>query len=130
MSDLRNFHVSNESDIGRTPIELSPIEPSLSELSVYESSPGLEENAPLSAFHTVEDDEGSNTGRIAGGLVVALMVGAAAIYGYEDVARILLEKGADPELRDEDGLTAAAWAAKNKRDEMAQLLKDAAKKQK
>ena len=54
----------------------------------------------------------------------------AAIYDYEDVARLLLEKGADPNLKDEDGLTAAAWAAKNKRTAMVELLNEAAKKQK
>lgn len=78
MSDLRNFHTSDAADIGRTRIE-----PSLAELSVYEASPGFEEAAPLSAFHTVEEDETNNTGRIVGGLAVALMLGAAAIYGYE-----------------------------------------------
>ena len=38
---------------------------------------------PLGEFHTVEEEEASNTGRIVGGLAVALMLGAAAIYGYE-----------------------------------------------
>ena len=83
MSDLRNFRVTDDSDIGNTPVE-----PTVSQSSVYESSlpfddGKLDETAPLSAFHTVEEEETSNTGRIVGGLAVALMLGAAAIYGYE-----------------------------------------------
>jgi len=48
----------------------------------------------------------------------------AAVYDREEVARVLLEKGADPGLKDEDGLTASAWAARNNRDEMVQLLNE------
>jgi len=40
----------------------------------------------------------------------------------------LIEKGADASLKDEQGLTASAWATKNKRDELAQLLHEAEKK--
>jgi len=54
----------------------------------------------------------------------------AAVYDREEVARVLLEKGADPGLKDEDGLTASAWAARNNRDEMVQLLNEATKKRK
>ena len=52
----------------------------------------------------------------------------AGVYGHEQAARLLLEKGADPGLKDEDGMTAAAWAANNKHDDVAQLLLDAEKK--
>jgi ankyrin repeat protein len=39
-----------------------------------------------------------------------------------------MEKGAEPALKDEEGMTASAWAAKNKRDDVARLLRDAEKK--
>jgi ankyrin repeat protein len=52
----------------------------------------------------------------------------AGVYGHEEAARLLMERGADPALKDEDGMTASAWAAKNKRDDMARLLRDAEKK--
>jgi ankyrin repeat protein len=51
----------------------------------------------------------------------------AAVYGYQDAVRLLLAKGADPRLKDVDGVTAAQWADKNKRTEVAQLLREAEK---
>jgi ankyrin repeat protein len=54
----------------------------------------------------------------------------AAVYDHQEVARLLLANGADPALKDTDGLTAAAWAAKNKRDEMVKLLNEAKSKPK
>jgi ankyrin repeat protein len=52
----------------------------------------------------------------------------AGVYGQEGAARELIEKGADVSLKDEQGMTASAWAAKNRRDELAQLLHEAEKK--
>jgi ankyrin repeat protein len=52
----------------------------------------------------------------------------AGVYGHKEAARVLIEKGADAGLKDEQGLTASAWAAKNKRDELAELLRDAENK--
>jgi ankyrin repeat protein len=52
----------------------------------------------------------------------------AAVAGQEDAARVLIEKGADASLKDETGVTASGWAVKNKRDEMARLLREAEKK--
>ncbi len=52
----------------------------------------------------------------------------AGTYGREQAARLLMERGADPALKDNDGMTASAWAAKNNRDDLAQLLRDAEKK--
>lgn len=52
----------------------------------------------------------------------------AGVYGHEEAARALIEKGADPSLKDEDGITASAWAAQNHRDDLARLLRDAEKK--
>ena len=44
---------------------------------------GLNDNGGLSSFHHFdEEDEGSHTGKIVGGLVVALMLGTAGIYAY------------------------------------------------
>jgi len=43
-------------------------------------------------------------------------------------AQLLLERGADPALKDNEGVTASAWATKNKRDDMAQMLREAEKK--
>ena len=42
-------------------------------------------------------------------------------------ARVLLDKGADPLLKDLDGETAAGWAAKNKQGNIAMLLHEAEK---
>ena len=53
----------------------------------------------------------------------------AGVYGHQEVARLLLEKGANPNLKDETGLTASAWAAKNKRDDVAKFLQAAERKQ-
>jgi ankyrin repeat protein len=52
----------------------------------------------------------------------------AGSYGHEEVTRLLLERGADASLKDGDGMTASAWAARNKRDDVARLLHDAEKK--
>ena len=52
----------------------------------------------------------------------------AGVFGHEQAARLLLEKGADAGLKDNDGTTAAAWATKNKRDDVAHLLLEAEKK--
>ncbi|MBT9549292.1 MAG: ankyrin repeat domain-containing protein [Hydrogenophaga sp.] len=46
----------------------------------------------------------------------------AAHYGYSDVVRLLLEEGADPSLRNEQGLTAVDFARRARRDDMAELL--------
>jgi ankyrin repeat protein len=36
---------------------------------------------------------------------------------------LLLSRGADASLKDSDGITAAEWAVRNKRDSVIQLLK-------
>jgi len=41
---------------------------------------------------------------------------------------MLLDKGADPRVKDVDGVTAAGWAAKNGRTNLAMLLREAEKK--
>lgn len=52
----------------------------------------------------------------------------AAVYGYQDAVQLLLDNGADPRLKDASGVTAAQWADKNKRTEVAQLLREAEKR--
>ena len=52
----------------------------------------------------------------------------AAVYGFHDAVQLLCEKGADPRLQDVDGVTAAQCADKNKRTEVAQLLREAEKR--
>jgi ankyrin repeat protein len=47
----------------------------------------------------------------------------SAVYGHDDAARLLLSRGADASLKDSDGITAAEWAVRNKRDSVIQLLK-------
>lgn len=47
----------------------------------------------------------------------------AAVYGNDDAARLLLSRGADAVLKDNDGITAAEWAVRNKRENVALLLK-------
>lgn len=46
----------------------------------------------------------------------------AAHYGHADVVRLLLEEGADPSLRNEQGLTAVDFARRAGRDDMAELV--------
>ena len=52
----------------------------------------------------------------------------AASYGQDETVHILLSKGADPRLKDNDGVTAASWAAKNGRSNLALILREAEKK--
>jgi uncharacterized protein len=46
----------------------------------------------------------------------------AAMYGHADVARLLLEEGADPSLRNEQGLTAVDFARRAERGDLADLI--------
>ena len=47
----------------------------------------------------------------------------AAVYGNDEAARLLLNRGADASLKDNDGITAAQWAVRNKRDSVVALLR-------
>jgi ankyrin repeat protein len=51
----------------------------------------------------------------------------AAQYGPEDAVRQLLQKGADPRLKNDQGLMAADFAAKGGRDALARQLQAAAR---
>ena len=51
----------------------------------------------------------------------------AASYGQDEAVHILLSKGADPRIKDNDGVTAAGWAAKNGRSNLAIMLREAEK---
>lgn len=46
----------------------------------------------------------------------------AAMYGHASVARLLLEEGADPALRNEQGLTAVDFARRADREDLANLV--------
>jgi ankyrin repeat protein len=46
----------------------------------------------------------------------------AAYFGHEAVVRLLLEKGAQPNLKDATGASAADWASTGSRDGTATLL--------
>ena len=46
----------------------------------------------------------------------------ASHYGHADVVRLLLQEGADPSLRNEQGLTAVDFARRAGRDDMADLV--------
>ena len=46
----------------------------------------------------------------------------AAMYGTADAAKLLMEEGADPTLKNEKGLTAIDFAQMAKRDEVAQAI--------
>ena len=50
----------------------------------------------------------------------------AAYFGRTAVAKVLLEAGADPTLRDVDGKSAADWAASEGHAELAAILRRAA----
>ncbi len=56
----------------------------------------------------------------------ALMIAAAK--GRIDVVRLLLERGADPRLRDWRGKDAVWWAEQGRHQEIAQLIRQAARK--
>ena len=51
----------------------------------------------------------------------------AAAYGHDEVVRVLLTRGANPGLRDVDGVTAAGWAAKNGQANLVMILRQAEK---
>lgn len=53
----------------------------------------------------------------------------AAHYGHPDTVRLLLEEGADPSLRNEQGLTAVDFARRAGRDDMADLVAEALRAQ-
>ena len=46
----------------------------------------------------------------------------AAMYGHPDVLRLLLEEGADPSLRNQQGLTAVDFARRAERHDLADLI--------
>lgn len=46
----------------------------------------------------------------------------AAMYGHRDLVPMLLEEGADPSLRNEQGLTAVDFARRADRDDLAELI--------
>lgn len=46
----------------------------------------------------------------------------AAMYGHPDVVRLLLEEGADPSLRNQQGLTAIDFARRGDRQDLADLI--------
>jgi ankyrin repeat protein len=46
----------------------------------------------------------------------------ATHYGHGDVVRLLLDGGADPTLRNEQGLTAVDFARRAGRDELADMV--------
>lgn len=46
----------------------------------------------------------------------------AAMYGHPDVVRLLLEEGADPSLRNQQGLTAIDFARRADRQDLADLI--------
>jgi ankyrin repeat protein len=47
----------------------------------------------------------------------------AAVFGNEPVAVLLLERGANPALKDADGMTALDWANRNNRETIVRMLK-------
>jgi len=89
MSDLRDFNTSSNATLGTSPIA-DPAVPLASgrEDGVFIDRPAAFDETiggePLNQFHVVEEEEpGSSTIKIAGAFAVALLVGAAAFYGYE-----------------------------------------------
>lgn len=55
---------------------------------------------------------------------------AASLGGHSDVVKALLEKGADVNVRSNDGKTALTYAEQSGNTEIIRLLKEAAAKQK
>ena len=52
----------------------------------------------------------------------------AVRYGQDDVARLLVEEGADPTLRNDLGLTALDFARQAERADMAELIAEAVRR--
>ncbi len=48
----------------------------------------------------------------------------AAYQGFPEIAKLLLDRGADPDVRDDDGRTPLMQAASNGHAEVAELLLD------
>ena len=46
-----------------------------------------------------------------------------AVFGHDEAARLLLSRGADASLKDNEGVTAAEWAVRNKRENVRVILK-------
>ena len=86
MSDLRD-QTFVPSEPGGEFIPTSPIlnrAPVVIEEPILARRDGEEE---LGQYHVIEDEEpGSNTAKIVGGVAVALLVGAAVVFGYEMTA--------------------------------------------
>ncbi len=89
MSDMRDFGTSSEPVLhtGFRPVERQDFSSERIDLS----GEGIEDSdvRPLSAesgmgeFHNpIEEEEGSNTGKIVGALAVALILGGAGVFGY------------------------------------------------
>ena len=80
MSDLRNFNKSFDNDsFGSAPLTVSePIRDA--------NQTTFRDTGGLSSFHHIEEEDGetSNTSRIAGALIVALMIGTAGVYAYSN----------------------------------------------
>jgi hypothetical protein len=49
----------------------------------------------------------------------------AAKYSHVDILRVLLARGADVHLRDDEGISALDWARRNYRDDIVAILKEA-----
>ena len=71
MSDLRKFNQTSTPSMVPEPIRDTSL------------NSDVQNKSGLSNFHHIDDSgEGSNTGRIAGALVVALLIGGAGVYAY------------------------------------------------
>jgi uncharacterized protein len=51
----------------------------------------------------------------------------AAVYGNQQVAKVLLEHKAKPTIKDNHGMTALDWAVKNKRMKVIEVLQSSDK---
>jgi ankyrin repeat protein len=65
--------------------------------------------------------KGADINQAGNNKATCLMYVASA--GHAELVSELLKAGADPKLKDKDGMTALAWAAKYKRDNVVALLK-------
>jgi ankyrin repeat protein len=45
------------------------------------------------------------------------------VFGNDDAVRLLLSRGADASLKDNDGITALEWASRNNRQSIVSLLR-------
>uniref|UniRef100_A0A3B5MXM9 Uncharacterized protein n=1 Tax=Xiphophorus couchianus TaxID=32473 RepID=A0A3B5MXM9_9TELE len=86
---------------------------------------GHPETVEILLNHNAEVNLADGDGRTALSVAALCVPTAAAIKGYGEVASLLLERGADPGHRDNDGMTPLLLAAYEGHEDVVELLLEA-----